>query len=296
MIRRTSLWAVLALAAAVLPTASPAAAEVQICRHRPCVSYGAAEPLGNGTVRTYAEIGRLRPVAVGVVLTRRALDELPTAMTDRHHCYDKNGNGRIEEMTECAGGHEHVLGLPAALRLLPGMPLEWALLNWEPMGHGPAHIYDKPHFDVHFYLRPKAERDAIRPGPCGLVINCEDFATATEPVPAAYLPAGHGNKNLAEVAMGNHLPDLGSGELHGAPFTRTFVYGAYDARLTFLEPMVTLATLRQTEDGTAGEECAGIKQPQAWEQPGWYPQRYCVRYQPDREEFTVSLEDFADHR
>ena len=34
------------------------------------------------------------------------------------------------------------------------MPLKWALLNWNPHGHIPPGIYDRPHFDVHFYMEP----------------------------------------------------------------------------------------------------------------------------------------------
>ncbi|MDH6575356.1 hypothetical protein [Kitasatospora sp. MAP5-34] len=295
-LRSLVVLALAGLTAAILPGPGAALADDSSCRTggpRPRTSYGTAEPLGSGTVRTYAELDGKRPVAVGVVLTRSALDNLPTEMTDRKRCFDVNGDGVIEEATECAGGHEHILDLPPALLALPGMPLEWSLLNWQPMGHGPVGVYDKPHLDVHFYLQPKAERDAIRPGPCGIVINCEDFATATKPVPPEYLPADHGDKGLAEVGMGNHLPDLTAGEWHGVPFDRTFIYGAYDARITFLEPMITVADLQRTEAGTASGKCADIKQPQAWQQPGWYPRQYCVRYRGDRQQFTISLEDFS---
>lgn len=297
-IRRTpprSLLALAALTAAVLPAAGPAHASSCATDGRPCTSYGPAQALGAGAVRTYAEMDRRQPVAVGVSLTAGALDDLPTEPTDHHHCFDVNGDGQIEEMTECAGGHEHILGLPPALRRLPGMPLQWTLLNWDPIGHPPPGIYDKPHFDVHFYLQSKAERDAIRPGPCRGVINCDDFATAVKPLPPAYQPADHVNKSLTEVAMGNHMPDLTSDEWHGTPFTHSFVYGAYDARITFLEPMVTRAYLQQVEAGTAPGGCSAVKQPQAWQQAGWYPQQYCVRHVSDRHELTVSLEDFAYH-
>lgn len=297
-IRRTHLRVLLALAALAAtgpPTTGIAVAHASACARdrRPCISYGLPHRLGAGMVRTYAKIDGVRPVAVGTALTAGALEDLPTEPTDHHHCFDVNGDGKIDEMTECTGGHEHILDLPRTLLTLPGMPLKWTLLNWNPMGHPPPGIYDKPHFDVHFYLQPKAERDAIRPGPCRGVINCDDFATAVKPLPPEYQPADHVNKGLTEVAMGNHLPDPTSGEWHGQPFTRTFIYGDYDARITFLEPMVTRAYLRQIEAGAAPGGCSAVKQPQAWQQPGWYPQQYCVRYERMRREFTISLEDFA---
>ncbi|WP_441249276.1 hypothetical protein [Kitasatospora sp. McL0602] len=284
----------LALAALLLPLASPTRAAPAPAAPDG-ISYGAAQPLGSGTLRTYAELDGKRPVAVGAVFTRSALDNLPTEPTDRHHCFDVDGDGTIDDMKECTGGHEHVLDLPPALLSLPGMPLEWALVNWSPMGHGPPGVFDTPHFDVHFYLRPKSERDAIRAGRCGILINCEDFKTATEPIATEYLPADYVDKGIAETAMGNHLQDPTAPEWHGVPFVRTMIYGAYDARITFLEPMVTLRALHQAEAGSAQSECSDIKQPSAWQQPGWYPRQYCVRYRAEAQEFTVSLEDFARH-
>ncbi|MER8182264.1 hypothetical protein [Kitasatospora sp. NPDC094015] len=300
----------LALAAGALAaTALPAAASPVLpappgdfgsCRAgrpapRPCLALGTPQRLGEGLVQTYGQLDGDRPLAVGIRYSERALDGLPTTMTDGHHCFDADGDGRTDPATECLPNHEYVLPLPHAVLDLPGMPLKWALLNWNPMGHPPYGVYDRPHFDNHFYLQPKAERDAIRPGPCRAVINCADAATATRPVPPEYLPEGYQNHNLTEVAMGNHLSDPDAAEWHGAPFTKTFVYGSYDARITFLEPMVALAALREAP--TAGEagDCAPIKQPAAWQVPGWYPRTYCVRHRTDDRSYTVSLEDFARH-
>ncbi|WP_051812540.1 hypothetical protein [Kitasatospora sp. MBT63] len=289
-----------AVPAAAAPAAAPWTAALDGCPGtgplRPCLALGTPQRLGDGLVRTYARLDHGRPLSVGILYSDRALDHLPTAMTDGHHCFDVDGDGRTDPMTECAGSHERVLPLPAALLRMPDMPLKWALVNWNPMGHPPAAVFDRPHFDNHFYLQPKAERDAIRPGPCRGLTNCADYATATRPVPAEYLPADHQNKNITEVAMGNHLPDLTSPEWHGAPFTKTFVYGSYDARITFLEPMVTLATLRDARTSDPATACSPVKQPKAWQQPGWYPRSYCVGYRPDRHAYSVSLEDFALHR
>ncbi|MFJ1702906.1 hypothetical protein [Kitasatospora sp. NPDC088346] len=260
-----------------------------------CSAFGRPERLGDGLVRTYARLDGGRPLAVGVLYPDAALRDLPTAMTDGHHCYDVDGDGRTDPETECLANHERVLALPRAVLGLPGMPLRWVLVNWNPMGHPPAGVYDRPHFDTHFYLQPKAERDAIRPGPCRGMMNCADYATATRPVPDAYLPADHQNRGQTEAGMGNHLPDLTSPEWHGAGFTRTFLYGSYDARITFLEPMVSLATLRGARTADPAAACSPVKQPKAWQQPGWYPRSYCVRYRPELRAAAVTLEDFVRH-
>ena len=38
--------------------------------------------------------------------------------------------------------------------------------------------------------------------------------------------------------MGNHLIDPTSAEFHGKKFTRTWIYGAYDGHVTFVEEML----------------------------------------------------------
>ncbi|MET9854622.1 hypothetical protein ABZY57_16955 [Streptomyces sp. NPDC006450] len=260
----------------------------------PCASYGAPSALGNGTVRTYAQVNGTTPQTVGFVFPKNTLTGLPTTMTDGNHCYDMDGNGTVNEHTECVGGHERPLELPSQLTALPGMPLKWALLNYNPMGHGPEHIYDTPHFDFHFYTQSKAERDAIRSGPCGLAINCDDFATAVKPIPPQYLPADYVNNNVAEAAMGNHLVDMNSPEWHSTAFTQTFIYGAYDAKISFLEPMITKAWFDGIAAGVNPSRCWPIKQPQEWQIGGWYPQEYCIDYRANRGDFTVSMKNFKN--
>ncbi|MEU3609217.1 hypothetical protein AB0E83_27775 [Streptomyces sp. NPDC035033] len=257
-----------------------------------CASYGAPSALGAGELRTYAQLADGRPQSVGIVFPKSTLTGLPTAMTDGKHCYDMNGDGSVNEHTECVGGHERPLELPAQLASFPDMPLKWALVNYNPMGHGPEHIYDSPHFDFHFYVQPKAERDAIRTGPCGLAIDCEDFATATKPLPPQYLPQDYQDNGVAEAAMGNHLVDMSSGEWHGESFTQTFIYGAYDAKISFLEPMISKAWLQGVAAGTNPSRCWPVKQPQQWQEAGWYPQEYCIEYRANRGEYTVSMRNF----
>ncbi|MFJ6216795.1 hypothetical protein ACIQGZ_26220 [Streptomyces sp. NPDC092296] len=259
----------------------------------PCASYGAPSSLGNGTLRTFAQLDSAqKPLAIGIVFPKPTLQNLPTTMTDQHHCYDVDGNGQIDEHTECMGGHEFPLPLPGALTSAPGVPYKWALVNFNLMGHGPEGIYDVQHFDFHFYIQPKAERDQIRAGSCGLVMNCDDFATATKPVPAQYMPPDYISNGTAEVAMGNHLVDQTSPEWHNVLFTKTFIYGAYDSKISFLEPMITKAYFDGLSSGSNTNGCFPIKQPQSFEVAGWYPQDYCIRYRANRDDYTVSMENF----
>lgn len=261
-----------------------------------CVSTGAPRRLGGGWLRTYAVFDRGAPAAIGVVFPAATLHRLPTTPTDGRHCYDLDRDGRIDTggMTECMGGHERVLDLPPALRGRRDVPLRWALVNYQPHGHGPPGVYTLPHLDFHFYLQSRADRDAIRPGPCGLLVDCADFERGRRPVPADYLPRDYTSVDAVEVAMGNHLVDLSAPEFTGGPFEQTFIYGSYDGRITFLEPMLATRLLHDLAAGRRRGGCVAVKQPRAWQAPGRYPGRYCVRYDASRTgQYTVSLEDLT---
>ncbi len=121
-------------------------------------------------------------------------------------------------------------------------------------------------------------------------MDCTQFEKATKPVPAGYVHKDHVNVNAAVAAMGNHLIDLSSPEFANPPqkFTHTWIFGAYDGQITFYEPMITVDYLRAKTN-----RCTAIKQPQAWERPGHYPTRYCVRYHDKADKYTVSLEGFT---
>ncbi|MBC9719452.1 hypothetical protein H9Y04_43795 [Streptomyces sp. TRM66268-LWL] len=259
----------------------------------PCAVYGApSTPLGAGSLRAYAQIVDGSPQSVGVVFPRSVLSALPTDPTDGRHCYDTDNDQTLDPHTECIGGHERPLALPSQLTNLPQMPLRWAMVNYNPAGHGPPHIYDTAHFDFHFYLQPREKVQAIRMGPCGVVINCDDHATATEPIPARHLPLDYRDRGFAEARMGNHLVDSTAPEWHGRPLTHTFIYGAYAGEITFLEPMLTQAWLEGLSTGTNPTGCHPIKQPRQWQAPGAYLQDYCVRFRANRCDYTVSLENF----
>jgi len=109
------------------------------------------------------------------------------------------------------------------------------MLDWNPHGHPPAHIYDKPHFDLHFYMTPETE-----------VMRYMDSTKMMINPAADYLPANYIGANPVPM-MGKHWMDATSGELRGQPFTQTFLYGSYNGQVVFYEPMVTLDFLKNTQ-------------------------------------------------
>lgn len=245
--------------------------------------------LGEGTVSSYAEVDAAgAPRAIGLVFSARALDGLP-AGSDHHHCFDRDKNGAIDPATECLHTFEHAIPLPDAVARRADVPFKWVLLNWNPSGHIPPGVYDVPHFDVHFYMERIEKVFALRAGPCGPeFIQCDQFERARKPVPANYVHSDFKDVEAVVPAMGNHLIDLTGPEFQKEPFTRSWVFGVYDGKVTFYEEMVSRAHLL-----SGPNRCAPIKSPKAVARRGFYPTVSCLRHDAATGEHSVSLERFV---
>ncbi len=248
---------------------------------------GEAQRLGEGTVRTYAKLGAGgAPQAIGFLVDESAFKGLPPLRNMTSRCFDLNGNGKIDDSSECEGDLEVRLALPDALTKRSDISFRWVGMNWNAEGH-PPEAWSVPHFDFHFYIASRNQLALIRVGRCKFFINCDDLERATIPVPAKYLAADHVNVDAAVSMMGNHLIDARTPELGDPPrkFTHTGIFGAYDGHITFYEPMITLEFFMSRP-----EVCAPIRQPAAREKGGSYPTEYCIRYHPGRRAYTVSIE------
>ena len=250
------------------------------------------QKLGDGTAALYVETADDgTPTALGIDFTQGMLEGLPSAPNTYNRCFDKDGNGALGA-GECHGDYELIFTVPEEARMKANLPFKWISVNWNPHGHHePAPPpWAAPHFDYHFYIQDSESVAKIRPGPCSELIDCDDFKRAQMPVPAKYVHADHIDVGAAVQIMGNHLIDSKAPELApgGPPFTYTFIYGAYDGHITFFEPMITRDFLASRPD-----MCAELKLPQAWEVPGNYPRKYCIRYHAGDGRYTVSLEDFV---
>lgn len=251
---------------------------------------GANSNVGNGTVSSYAEFEKSgAPKAIGVVFQAGALEGLPSTHSDGHHCFDRNKDGTIDPQTECISSHERVIPLPSELARRSDIPFKWVGLNWNPYGHIPPGVYDPPHFDVHFYMEPIEKIFAIQPGPCGPeFVRCDQFKIATQPLPSNYMHSDFKSVDAVAPAMGNHLVDPTSPEFNKIKFTRTWIYGTYDGRVTFYEEMVTRDYLLSRP-----ATCFPLKSPPSVGIKGYYPTQSCIRYLPQSNEYTISMEGFA---
>lgn len=251
---------------------------------------GAVAHVGAATASSYAEFDESgTPLAIGLVFSQNFFDELPSEPSDLHQCFDRDGNGSVEQPAECNAWHEWVIPLPSEVAIRADIPFKWSLLNWNPMGHIPPGVYDVPHFDIHFYIEPIENVFALEPGPCGPeFIRCDQFEVARRPLPANYLAPDYQDVEAVAPAMGNHLIDMTSPELHGEPFTRTWIYGVYDGKVTYYEEMVTRAFLLGRPS-----DCFPIKSPPAVAIEGYYPTLSCLRFDAEANEYTVSMEGFV---
>jgi hypothetical protein len=252
------------------------------------IRYGEPVNMGEGTLRTYLAFDAAGlPMELGILMSHDSFDGLPANRSTTGRCFDKNGNGHIDDSGECEGDYEFALALPSRTADSSDIPFQWVGVNWQVEGHIPPGIYDLPHFDFHFYIASEESVRAIGVGACGIFIDCAHFERATQPVPAKYVDHRHVNVGAAVAAMGNHLIDSTAPEFAKPPrkFTHTMVFGAYDGRITFYEPMITREFLMSRPS-----TCVPIKQPNAWQTAGYYPTRYCIRYHERANKYTVSLE------
>ncbi|HEX6847728.1 MAG TPA: hypothetical protein VF144_12160 [Chitinophagaceae bacterium] len=225
--------------------------------------YGPAVKYGEGHVRSWTNITHDdQPLAIGIEFTHGALTQHPEQGEETH-------------------AHHALLKLHQKAKEL--MPFDHITMGFMMVGHPPPGIYSVPHFDLHFYKMPLEQRLAI-----------PEFTVAPNLFnnlpPAGYIPSGYfraPNEGIAQ--MGTHFIDLLSPEFQGQPFTHTFIFGSYDGKVTFLEPMVTQAFFQS--GATAHKD---IRQPQSFDPINtYYPTRYNIWKNENSNRHYVALDQMV---
>ncbi|MBC8089865.1 MAG: DUF5602 domain-containing protein [Phycisphaerae bacterium] len=219
---------------------------------------GSKIAVGQGTAWTEMTVGQSNAIQeVSLVFTEDALVGLPGT----------------------APATEFVIPLPSDA---PGTVFNHVGVNWQPQGHPPATIYSVPHFDVHFYLISTQERDAMTPAD-------PNFAAKALKVPATNLvPVSYGPDPMPIPRMGSHWGDGTSHEFHGSAFTATMIYGYYDGKMTFIEPMLAKSFIESKPNYSAT-----IRTPAAYPKAGRYPTTYGVTHTAAAKEYRVKLGTFV---
>lgn len=215
------------------------------------------------------------PVELGIALDARALQGLPS--TQMMYMY--------------------LLELPAQAPA----PYKLVELDWNPYGHPPPQVYTVPHFDFHFYTISLAERNSIVPSNPDFAAEANNLPTGAyvPPFYAALAGPGQSPADIAVPQMGVHWSDVRSPELQallGNPdgyqqFTKTFIYGSWNGRITFYEPMVTLEYLLSNPDVTTP-----IPVPAQYPEPGYFPTSYKVTYDAQANEYRVALTGLTERQ
>lgn len=194
------------------------------------------------------------PIEIGVVMDEAAFDNF----------------------TELSGDAEVSLDYPEQAGKTP---FKHQFMGFAAHGHEPVAIYGFPHFDLHFYTSTEAERIAITPFDtvkAAVVPSIDHF-------PPAYFSAG------LVPQMGVHWLDPTSSEFTGATFTQTFIWGSFDGKVTFLEPMITKQFIASNHDFETA-----IKQPAKYDQPGkYYPTKQGFAHDSDKGEYRIFLSGFV---
>ncbi|QLG28887.1 hypothetical protein HUG10_15650 [Halorarum halophilum] len=226
----------------------------------------------------------------------------------------------FERLTSQSEGRHLKLDFPD----VDGLAYTFAGIDWNPAGHPPADVWTTPHFDFHYYFVDEAAVDAIvTPGPLPFM------GVATYDLPEAFWPENYVYEEPRFIvkAMGEHLYDETSPEWDPTvPFTHTYIYGAYDfaidptepdgtlqlplgpggslldlptylgggtGQLTFTEPMITEAFMRDVAASAAGEVTTAVPLPSAFPEAGYYPTSYTTRYVGSADAYAITLEEFV---
>ncbi|WP_346764682.1 DUF5602 domain-containing protein [Rhodococcus sp. HNM0569] len=233
-----------------------------VASHAPPDAVGPASAIGNGTAHVFQRFDDGVPVAIGVRIDAAALDGLPEG--------------------PLAGSREYPLQVADRAR---ATPVDHVTMDWNPHGHNPEHGFDRPHFDVHFYLVDRAmlmQIDPLAPGYLDRATRLPD---------QKYLPEGYAPTDDPLTGTTMHM-GLHWADSHPRPheFTETVLHGSWDGRHIFIEPMFTRDWLL-----THPSHEETLPQPQAYQASGHYPTTFSVDWDADAQQYVVELGGLAYH-
>jgi|APMI01.1.fsa_nt_gi hypothetical protein len=252
--------------------------------------YGTSVPLGNGQARTYVIFDQKqqgRALELGVALSPEALEGLPAPM---------NMPAGGDDAHAHVDSHEYLLPMPQQ----NGTPFKFVELDWNPQGHEIPGIYTIPHFDFHFYTITKAERDLILPTDATFQQKADNLPPAAQ-VPQFYSTLTPPNTPTPAVPkMGVHWIDARSPEIQALlghpelakPFTTTFIYGSWNGRFTFVEPMITrdfILGRRAATTATQRDSVIALPMGAQASPAGLYPAAYRIAWDATANEYRIAL-------
>jgi len=225
--------------------------------------YGPQVQLGDGHMRSWIRISpEGLPEEIGLEMTAGVLQNLPAQYTEM----ELTLHNKAMEVT----------------------PYNHLGIDWMPNGHPPAY-FQLPHFDIHFYMLSEEEKMSIPPArPTNTnLAKVDSFGTP----PPGVLPADYTVPSAAVAQMGRHWLDKNADVLppKNATFTYQLIYGTWNGKVAFLEPMVTRAFL------LSGIEVHNVLKQQTIYNPTgtYYPTGYNIYTDEKTGRIYVSLSQFV---
>ncbi len=232
--------------------------------------YGPERALGSGTARTYVVLAADgNPSEIGLRFSRDALEGLS----------DRDSHADVSVGTGVFPKSERY-ELPAQAK---STAYDHVVVDWAPQGHAPTGTFDKPHFDLRFYLQDPEAVAAIDPTAADYVASAATLPEAKY-LPPDYVPAGDPATETVPYTGLRWLDSTLPFNPQTFQFTQVLINGTWDGRYLFVEPMLTRDWLL-TEPRFAGE----LKQAEAVQKSGYYASGYAVRFDDERQEYSVAL-------
>jgi hypothetical protein len=185
-----------------------------------------------------------------------------------------------------------------------GGPYRYAEVDWNTEGlpRGPNNAFISPHFDFHFYLRPRRWVDHRLMCPSTNGRTCDEQETPYAQmqrflripdarfVPRAYFP----DTGSSIPLMGLHLLDgLATYTVDAVNHTPVLIYGTYDRKVLFSEASVTLQTLNDAVTAPGHQLSFAYRPPRVVQGHTRWPTRFVVRYEPATQTFVAGFQRFV---
>jgi hypothetical protein len=184
-------------------------------------------------------------------------------------------------------------------------PFRYVEVDWNTEGRprGPNNSFISPHFDFHYYLRPRHWVDMNTMCVSSNGKTCDSFKTSFTQMrrfltlpPPAFIPASYAPEVESSIPMmGLHLLDRTFDyTVHNVDHHPTLIYGTFDGKVLFAEASVTLATLQDAIAAPGHVLSFPYRQPRAVQGGVPWPTRFTIQYLPGGT-FRAGFEGFRAH-
>ena len=215
------------------------------------------------------------------------------------------GSGRSATLP--VGPCQHVYRFRFENVRAPGLkapsPFRYIEVDWNTEGRprGPNNSFVSPHFDFHYYLRPRRVVNATTMCVSSDGRTCDPLRTSYAqmrrflqmPAPA-FIPASYAPDVGSSIPMmGLHLLDRTFHyTVHNVDHHPTLLYGTFDGNVLFAEASVTLATLQDAIAAPGHVVSFRFRQPRTVQGNVPWPTRFAIQYIPGSQTFRAGFEQF----